>query len=147
MPQYGALTALAFMASLGLPGLSGFVSEFLSFAGAFAGGTKDFYFELLPDRTIQSDLWFKGLTAVSVVGVVLGAGYFLWSYQKVFQGPLNPKYANLEDMSVREMVTVWPLAIMTIILGIYPSFYLNIIQPAINRLSEHMHMPWVSGLK
>jgi NADH-quinone oxidoreductase subunit M len=147
MPQYGSLTALAFMASLGLPGLSGFVSEFLSFAGAFQAGTPNWAFELLPGREIRSDLWFKVLTGISVGGVVLGAGYFLWSYQKVFQGPLNPKYANLEDMSVREMVTVWPLAIIAIVLGIYPSFYLNIIQPAINALADHMHMPWVSALK
>ena len=146
MPQYGALTALAFMASLGLPGLSGFVSEFLSFAGGFQGGST-YPFELLPGRTIESQYWFKILTGISVLGVVLGAGYFLWSYQKVFQGPLNPKYANLEDMTPREMITVWPLAIISIILGIYPSFYLNIIQPAINRLADHMNMPWVSALK
>ncbi|MBI3857911.1 MAG: NADH-quinone oxidoreductase subunit M [Planctomycetes bacterium] len=147
MPHYGSLTALAFMASLGLPGLSGFVSEFLSFAGGFQGGTSGHLFELLPGRTIQSDYWFKVLTSISVGGVVLGAGYFLWSYQKVFQGPLNPKYASLEDINVREMVTVWPLAILTVILGVYPSFYLNLIQPAINRLVDHMHMPWVSVLK
>ena len=65
----------------------------------------------------------------------------------VFQGPLNPKYANLEDINVREMVTVWPLAILSVILGVYPSFYLNLIEPAVNQLSQHMNMPWVSGLK
>jgi NADH-quinone oxidoreductase subunit M len=147
MPQFGALTALAFMASLGLPGLSGFISEFLSFAGGFQAGSPNIPFELFPGREVRSDLWFRVLTGISVGGVVLGAGYFLWSYQKVFQGPLNPKYANLEDMTPREMFTVWPLAIMSIILGVYPSFYLNLIQPAINRLADHMNMPWVSGLK
>jgi NADH-quinone oxidoreductase subunit M len=147
MPQYGALTALAFMASLGLPGLSGFISEFLTFAGGFMAGNSHHEFMLLPGRSIESQIWFRLLTGISVLGVVLGAGYFLWSYQKVFQGPLNPKYANLEDMTPREMFTVWPLAIMSIILGVYPSFYLNLIQPAINRLADHMNMPWVSGLK
>ncbi|MBV8878750.1 MAG: hypothetical protein JO332_02190, partial [Planctomycetaceae bacterium] len=73
-------------------------------------------------------------------------GYFLWSYQKVFQGPLNPKYANLTDMNALEMTTVWPLAIISVILGVYPSFYLNIIQPSINALAEHMRMPWVTGM-
>ena len=145
MPQYGALTALAFMASLGLPGLSGFVSEFLSFVGGFQGGTPGYKFELISGRTVDSDIYFKLLTSVSVLGVVLGAGYFLWSYQKVFQGPLNPKYANLEDMNLREMVTVWPLAILAVVLGVYPALYLNLIQPTINRLSEHMAMPWVAG--
>jgi NADH-quinone oxidoreductase subunit M len=145
MPQFGALTALAFMASLGLPGLSGFISEFLSFAGGFQGGISTYPFEILPGREIASDLWFKVLTGISVGGVVLGAGYFLWSYQKVFQGPLNPKYANLEDMNVREMVCVWPLAILSVILGVYPSLYLNVIQPAIDQLATHMNMPWVTG--
>jgi NADH-quinone oxidoreductase subunit M len=143
MPQYGALTAMAFMASLGLPGLSGFVSEFLSFAGGFqAGSTYPFEFF---GHSVESQLWFKVLTSISVGGVVLGAGYFLWSYQKVFQGPLNPKYANLKDMNVLEMVTIWPLAISSVILGVYPSFYLNVIMPSINALSEHMQMPWVTG--
>ena len=143
MPHYGALTALAFMASLGLPGLSGFVSEFLSFAGGFQAGVSGVRFDILPGREIESDLWFKWLTAVSVGGVVLGAGYFLWSYQKVFQGPLNPKYANLEDINVREMFCIWPLAILSVILGVYPSLYLDLIQPAINTLANHMAMPWL----
>jgi NADH-quinone oxidoreductase subunit M len=143
MPHYGALTALAFMASLGLPGLSGFVSEFLSFAGGFQAGTPSYKFDILPGREIDSDLWFKWLTGISVGGVVLGAGYFLWSYQKVFQGPLNPKYANLEDMNVREMVCIWPLAVIALILGVYPSLYLDLIQPAINALANHMAMPWL----
>jgi NADH-quinone oxidoreductase subunit M len=145
MPQYGALTALAFMASLGLPGLSGFVSEFLSFAGGFQAGN-NYPFQVLPNTFVESALWFKWLTGISVAGVVLGAGYFLWSYQKVFQGPLNPKYANLSDMNALEMVTIWPLVLIAVILGVYPSFYLNAIQPSINLLAEHMQMPWVTGL-
>src|SRR5262249_23538300 len=142
MPQYGALTALAFMASLGLPGLSGFVSEFLSFAGGFQAGST-YPFELLPDRVIESQFWFKLLTGISVTGVVLGAGLFLWTCQKVFQGPLNPKYASLEDMNAREMICIWPLAIISVILGVYPSLYLNAIQPAMERLATHVGMPWV----
>jgi NADH-quinone oxidoreductase subunit M len=142
MPHFGALTAMAFMASLGLPGLSGFVSEFLSFAGGFQAGDAT-PFNMPFGREVASSVWFKTLTSVSVLGVVLGAGYFLWSYQKVFQGPLNPKYTNLEDMNAREMACIWPLAILTVVLGIYPSFYLNAIEPAVNALSMHMHMPWV----
>jgi NADH-quinone oxidoreductase subunit M len=141
MPHYGALTALAFMASLGLPGLAGFVGEFLSFAGAFQGGSAsyDFPFSLrVIDWTWNSSVYFKVLTAFSVLGVVLGAGYFLWSYLRVFQGPLNPKYQNLEDMTWREKLTVWPLAIITVVLGVYPSLYLDAVNPSLARLSEHL---------
>jgi NADH-quinone oxidoreductase subunit M len=144
MPHFASMTALAFMASLGLPGLSGFVGEFLSFAGAFQGGS-DTYFINIGSWAINSSRYFKTVTAISVVGVVLGAGYFLWSFQRVFQGPLNPKYKDLPDMNAREIATIWPLAIITVVLGVYPALYLDLIQPAMTKLSEHMAMPWVTG--
>jgi len=90
-------------------------------------------------------MFFKILTGVSVVGVVLGAGYFLWSYQRVFQGPLNPKYQNLTDMNAREGLCVWPLAIITVVLGVYPALYLDLVNPAINVLARQIGMPWVTG--
>jgi NADH-quinone oxidoreductase subunit M len=153
MPHYGSLTALAFMASLGLPGLAGFVGEFLSFAGAFQGGVSSFEFVFGPAEspwwTPRSDLFFRTLTGISVLGVVLGAGYFLWSYLRVFQGQLNPKYQGLEDMTWREKFTVWPLAIITVALGIYPSFYLNAVNPSLAALSKHLGewgFPWLAAV-
>jgi NADH-quinone oxidoreductase subunit M len=134
MPHYGALTVLAFMASMGLPGLAGFVGEILCFAGAFQGGTPDYNFTLW-SLSVSSSVYFKVLTSFSVIGVVLGAGYFLWSYQKVFQGPVNPKYAALEDVTLLEKVTLWPLAIITVLLGVYPRLYLDVVNPSINALS------------
>ena len=147
MPHYGSVTALAFMASLGLPGLSGFVSEILCFAGAFQGGNASVPFILgnpaHPLAEVSSSVFFKVLTGVSVLGVVLGAGYFLWSYQKVFQGPLNPKYQGLEDMNFREKICVWPLAIIVVLLGVYPAPYLDLVTRSINTLTEQVGMPWV----
>jgi NADH-quinone oxidoreductase subunit M len=146
MPHYGALTVLAFMASMGLPGLAGFVGEILCFAGAFQGGSADFLF--FKDTAIQvsSSVYFKVLTSFSVIGVVLGAGYFLWSYQKVFQGPTNPKYASLEDVNGLEKLTLWPLAIIIVVLGVYPKLYLDVVNPTINALSQHMAFPWLKGV-
>jgi NADH-quinone oxidoreductase subunit M len=140
MPHYGAVTALAFMASLGLPGLAGFVSEFLCFVGAFQGGS-DYPFPFALGSlnwAWSSSVFFKVLTSVSVIGVVLGAGYFLWSYQRVFLGPLNPKYEKLEDMSLLEKSTVWPLAIIVVVLGVLPWIYLDVVNPAMQALSGHM---------
>jgi NADH-quinone oxidoreductase subunit M len=150
MPHYGSLTALAFMASLGLPTLSGFVSEFLSFTGAFQGGLAahggvpgyDFKFGNSWWEPNSSD-YFKVLTSASVIGVVLGAGYFLWSYQKVFQGPLNPKYEGLKDMTLLEKCTVWPLALITIFLGLCPGPFLDRVGPAMRALSASMEFPWL----
>ena len=74
MPIYTGITTLAFMASLGLPGLSGFVGEALSLLGAYSK--------------------FKMLTILSTAGIVVGAAYFLWTLQRVFLGELNPKYES-----------------------------------------------------
>ena len=142
MPHYGGLTALAFMASLGLPGLAGFVSEVLCFLGAFQGGQAGLPLFVGP-FAIDSSLFFKTLTAISVVGVVLGAGYFLWSYQKVFQGDLNPKYKEITDINLREKLCVWPLAIITVILGVYPALYLDYINPTMNMLARQVGMDWL----
>ena len=48
-------------------------------------------------------------------------------------------------MNSREIATIWPLAVITVILGVYPALYLDLIQPAVVKLSEHMAMPWVAG--
>jgi NADH-quinone oxidoreductase subunit M len=117
MPWYGSLTALAFMASLGLPGLSGFISEITCFIGAFQAGDANAAGKIF---FIDAPAFYKVLTALSVSGVVFGAAYFLWSYQKVFLGPLNPKYEDVQDMTPREHLTLWPLAILVIVFGIYP---------------------------
>jgi len=100
VPVYGSLMIFFCMASLGLPGLSGFISEFLVFIGGFAQ--------------------YKVLTGIAVLGVVLTAGYFLRMIQKVFLGPFNVKWSDLKDINLREIITVTPLVILTLMIGIYP---------------------------
>jgi len=124
MPYYGGITALAFFASLGLPGLSGFISELLCFVGAFKGGIPG-------DWTF---LFFKIMTGIAVSGVILGAAYFLWSYLLIFLGQPNPKYENITDLNGREAFTLIPLAIIVIILGVYPNGILNMISPSCDNL-------------
>ncbi len=82
MPRYAGVMTVAFFAALGLPGLSGFVSEVLSLLGAF--------------QTFQT------LTIISAVTIVLTAGYMLWVLQRVFLGPLPDKWKGLTDMNGRE---------------------------------------------
>ncbi|OHB72639.1 MAG: oxidoreductase [Planctomycetes bacterium RBG_16_43_13] len=127
MPYYGGITALAFFAALGLPGLANFISEILCFIGAFMAGTP----------------YFMVMTAVAVIGVVLGAAYLLWSYQKIFLGPLNEKYANISDVNGRELFTLLPLAALIVILGVFPSPILDMISGSLNELVKVMAMPWV----
>ncbi len=114
MPIYTGITTLAFMASLGLPGLSGFVGEALSLLGAFQE--------------------FPLLTILSTIGIVVGAAYFLWTFQRVFLGTLNPKYEELPEINRREIVTLVPLGILTIVLGIMPSIAIDMFNVSVSNL-------------
>ena len=90
MPKYNALIIIAFFAGLGLPALSGFISEALCFIGGFSA--------------------FRTITIIGTLGILLNAVYFLRAYQRVFTGALNEKYNNLKDISSRELMTVIPIA-------------------------------------
>ena len=114
MPIYTGITTLAFMASLGLPGLSGFVGEALSLLGAY-------------DK-------FKLLTILSTIGIVVGAAYFLWTLQRVFLGKLNPKYEELPEINGREILTLVPLGILTIVLGVWPNFAIDMFRESVTNL-------------
>jgi len=116
MPIYAGMVSLAFMASLGLPGLAGFVSEALCFLGAWPV--------------------FPAATAISVSGVVLGAAYFLWAFQRIFLGPLNPKYEKISEINGRELFTLAPLALLTVFVGVYPMPILNWMTATLNHLQE-----------
>jgi len=117
-PVYAGFVALAFMAALGLPGLSGFISEFLVFVGAFTS--------------------WRTLAIIGTLGIVLGAGYLLWTMQRIFMGPLNPKYADLPEISTREVISLAPLAIIVVFLGIYPAPALNMIGASMGHLVDVM---------
>jgi NADH-quinone oxidoreductase subunit M len=114
MPVYGGLLTVFTLASLGLPGLSGFVSEFLSLAGAFFS--------------------FKVITVISVLGIVITAGYFLYMIQRVLLGPLNRTWDNIADINKRELFTLIPLMIVTIAIGVYPMLLLKYQSAAIGGL-------------
>jgi len=110
VPVYTGFVVVAFMAALGLPGLSGFISEFLVFVGAFNS--------------------HRTLAIIGSLGIIIGAAYLLWTIQRIFMGPLNPKYADdahMPEISAREIVSLAPLALIVIFLGIYPAPALNMI--------------------
>ena len=110
MPEYAGLTGLAFFASLGLPGLAGFIGEALVFLGAFPR--------------------YQVFTMVAVTSVIITAGYYLWTMQRVFLGKFNEKWAShLPGLTVRERVAIYPLAVFTIVLGVLPMLvfkYMNV---------------------
>ncbi len=115
IPVYTGLMVLFSMASLGLPGMSGFVSEFMVFVGSFSS--------------------FKIITALAVLGVVLTAAYMLRMVQRMFLGEFNiAKWGGLTEINLREILTVAPLAILTIIIGVYPGPLSNIMKATLENL-------------
>ena len=103
MPMYAAIFLFTSFASIGLPGLNGFVGEFMILMGSYPT--------------------FKVLTSVAAFGVVLAAIYMLWAYQRMFNGQLdNDENSVLKDLSSKELVAVGPLLVLMLFIGIYPSF-------------------------
>jgi len=116
MPVYTGFVTVAFFAAIGLPSLSGFISEALVFVGAF-GVTN-----------------IRIITMISTLGILLGAGYMLWTLPRIFFGPLNEKWSSLKDLEFREYAMFAPLSAIIIFLGIYPSAMLNIMNTSVNTL-------------
>ncbi len=115
MPKYSGIMVVAFFAALGLPGLSGFISEAFALLGSFQT--------------------FRVLTMIAAVTIVITAGYMLWTLQRVFLGQLPEKWKGLTDMNTREAIMLWPLALIVIFLGIYPSPILNMMNTSLNALA------------
>ncbi len=117
MPVYSFFTVIAFFAAIGLPTLSGFVSEAFVFLGAFAAN--------------------KFWTALSTLGIILGAGYMLWTFQRVFMGTLPEKWENvMADANGREIFMLVPLTIIIIILGCYPGPMINWMTTSVGHLCQ-----------
>ena len=116
MPVYAGFTALAFFASMGLPGLSGFVSEVLVLLGAWPK--------------------YHALTIVAALGIVITAGYMLWMMQRVYLGPPNEKYTSLPDINGREIFTLFPLGAIVVIVGVYPRVVLDLLQASLNNINQ-----------
>jgi len=111
MPFYATLMSLSLLASMGLPGLAGFISEFHALVGAF-------------------EKW-KFWVIIASVGVLITAAYSLRTISKMFMGTFNPKWEDLKDVNMREMVVLVPLALLMVGLGLFPSIALNLMKPTL----------------
>jgi NADH-quinone oxidoreductase subunit M len=109
-PWIAGVFLVASLSSIGLPGLNNFVGEFLVILGAFTSNGV--------------------LGAVAVTGVVLGAIYMLWAYQRTFQGPVRERWAGLPDLVPRELVAVVPVVAAMLFIGVYPKVVLDRINPS-----------------
>lgn len=116
MPSYFVVVLIAFFASLGLPGFSGFIAEIMVFLGAF-----------------RSEIIHLSLAVVATLGLALGAAYYLWTIQRMFFGILHVRGTasadQLTDLDGRERIMFIPLAFAAVIFGIFPQVLLNFVDP------------------
>jgi NADH-quinone oxidoreductase subunit M len=117
MPVYATVFLIMTMSSIGLPLLNGFIGEFVILQGA-----------------LQENLWWA---VAGASGIVLGAAYMLWLYQRTMFGKLdNPANEKLPDMSARELATLIPLIIMAFWIGVYPALFFAVLDAPVNRIVE-----------
>lgn len=120
LPVYSGFMTLACFASLGLPLLSGFFSEFLCFLGAF--------------QVAQ----YRYLTLISLLGILITAAFFLVMIKKVFLGQFNVKWEKLTDMNARELIAVVPLCVLMVLFGILPALLLNPMNASLSHLADQV---------
>ena len=120
MPVYTGFVTVAFFAAIGLPGLSGFISEIFVFLGAFG------------------ESFLRVITTISALGILLGAGYMLWTLQRVYLGTLKDIWTGLKDLDTREYLMFIPLTLIIIFLGVYPSAMLDIMNSSVNTMVRFM---------
>jgi NADH-quinone oxidoreductase subunit M len=124
MPYFTTVVVMAFFASLGLPGFSGFIAELLVFLGSFKSASVN---ELLP----------RWMAILATSGLILSAAYYLWTLQKMFFGRLYVREAGwiekLGDLTSREYIMFIPLLLASLAFGIFPHLLLNVISHSVNR--------------
>src|SRR6201996_5650564 len=123
MPRYTVFIMIGFFASLGLPGFSAFIAEAFSLIGAFES----------PSLNGALPYW---MAVCGSIGILLSAAYFLWTLQRMFFGSLSLKGGDvwktaLVDLNIRETITLMPLALLTLILGVMPSLVFEKINDSV----------------
>ncbi|HET8740848.1 MAG TPA: NADH-quinone oxidoreductase subunit M [Acidimicrobiia bacterium] len=119
MPLYAGFFLFMIFASIGLPGLNGFVGEFLVLIGSYTS--------------------VPALAVVAATGVILAAVYFLWAYERVFTGlPEKEENLALSDLSAREISLLAPMAALVLVLGLYPNILLDKIAPSTEAVLDHI---------
>jgi NADH-quinone oxidoreductase subunit M len=114
LPKYTVIFIIAMFASLGLPGLSGFISEALIFLGVFGK--------------------YQSIAVVGVIGLLIGAAYLLWMFKRMFFGEPSEEVKEYEDMNAREVFYMLPLCAAVIVFGIYPTPILDMMRASVGQL-------------
>jgi len=127
MPRFATIFAVAMLSSAGLPLLNGFIGEFTILQGAFEANR----------------IW----AAFAVTGVILGAAYLLWLYQRTMLGPLtNDKNLGLADMNLREAALFVPLIAWAVWIGIYPKPFFDVLRQPVTEIVQRVQPSYFAGV-
>jgi NADH-quinone oxidoreductase subunit M len=119
VPRFVAAFMLVTLSSIALPGLNGFVGEFLILIGAFQ--------------------WSQRLTVLAATGVILSAVYMLWMFQRVNYGEVtNEKNRGMRDLTPREWALMVPTIALAVVMGLFPGPFLRPMEPAVTRLIDRV---------
>jgi NADH-quinone oxidoreductase subunit M len=125
MPKYGTLATIGFFASLGLPGLCGFIGEIWVVLGTF--------------KAIDKYPWAAPMAILAASAVILTAGYILWLIRRVYLGQEKKEYAGYSDANARETLILVPMAVLCIVLGIFPmQTVFNFTNGTLDLMLEHV---------
>ncbi len=119
-PVFAGIFTIVMLSSIGLPGLNGFVGEFLVLVGTFV-----------------AHRWWA---VVAAAGVIIAALYLLWAYQRVFQGEPDEANASFPDLRISERLVMVPLLVLIVFLGVYPKPMMERIQPSVKRVITRMEV-------
>jgi NADH-quinone oxidoreductase subunit M len=120
VPVYATFLLIITLSSIGLPGTNGFIGEFTILLGAF--------------------LHAKPYAVIASLGIILGAGYMLWLYQRVAFGKItNPHNEHLADMNLREVAAALPLVVLVFIVGLYPNAAFGVMHTSVSNLIQHVN--------
>jgi NADH-quinone oxidoreductase subunit M len=125
-PRFAAIFLIFTLASIGLPSTNGFVGEFLIILGGFAAN--------------------KLMGVLAATGIIIGAGYMLWLYQRVFYMEEGPKSVGLADLNARELVTLIPLVVLVFWIGLYPNALLGFMHSSVQHLIEQVEIARAAGI-
>ncbi|UXX79545.1 NADH-quinone oxidoreductase subunit M [Reichenbachiella carrageenanivorans] len=136
MPWYSVAVIISFFAALGLPGFSGFIAEFLVLIGAF-------------DGAVNGSIVATFMPILGLLGLVLGAAYFLWTIQRMFFGKfwVRDESWQLPDLTTREWIMIVPLVIMALVFGIFPGLLLDLANETVMGFVDYVHIQGSQNLE